>query len=51
MDHNAARAKKPYARPEVVELGTVSELTLQIDKELGGSDGFTFQGDPIRNAS
>lgn len=51
MDPNVSAAKKPYVRPEVNELGTVSELTLQIDKELGESDGFTFQGQPIRNAS
>jgi hypothetical protein len=39
-----------YERPVMTVLGSVHELTLQ-DKELGESDGLTFEGDPIRNAS
>jgi hypothetical protein len=42
--------KAKYQRPEIKELGTVRELTLQ-DKAFGGSDGFTFMGIPIQNAS
>jgi len=40
----------PYESPEIKDLGSLEDLTLQ-DKTLGSSDGFTFNGAPIRNAS
>lgn len=36
-----------YEAPELAELGTLHELTLNCDKTTGGSDGFTFHGVPI----
>ncbi len=36
-----------YERPELVEVGTLHELTLGCDKTDGGSDGFTYHGQPI----
>jgi hypothetical protein len=39
-----------YEAPELTVLGSVSELTLG-DKKYGDSDGFTFMGVPIANAS
>lgn len=39
-----------YEAPTIVEIGSLHELTLQ-DKELGETDGFTFEGQPITNAS
>lgn len=36
-----------YESPTLTVLGTVSALTLGCDKELGASDGFTFQGQSI----
>jgi hypothetical protein len=36
-----------YEPPELVEVGTLHELTLFCDKRLGDSDGFTFMGQPI----
>ena len=40
-----------YERPAVRVLGSVGELTLMQDKKWGATDGFTFQGVPIANAS
>jgi hypothetical protein len=40
-----------YERPVVTELGTVHGLTGAIDKKFGKSDGFTFMGISITNAS
>jgi hypothetical protein len=42
-----------YEAPQIVEIGSVHELTLTgpIAKELGGDDGFTFMGQGIHNAS
>jgi hypothetical protein len=40
-----------YEAPTLSVLGSVSELTLDINKKYGDSDGFTFQGIPITNAS
>lgn len=41
-----------YVAPALRLLGSVSALTQQtIDKKIGPSDGFTFQGVPIANAS
>jgi hypothetical protein len=42
--------QKPYTSPTVTVVGSVHEITQQ-DKEFGGSDGLTFEGVPIRNAS
>lgn len=39
-----------YEAPEIVEIGSLHELTLQ-DKDSGGNDGFTFLGQIIGNAS
>ena len=40
-----------YAPPALVVLGSVRELTLEQDKKYGESDGFTFMGVSITNAS
>jgi hypothetical protein len=38
--------------PAIRQLGSVSALTQQlVDKKVGPTDGFTFQGVPIANAS
>ena len=42
---------QPYEAPALRLLGSVSELTQQIDKKVGPTDGFTFQGISITNAS
>ena len=49
MTRSAAerRAARPYEAPNLTELGTLHELTLQTNKDLGGSDGLTFQQQPI----
>jgi hypothetical protein len=39
-----------YETPQLVEIGTLHELTLQ-DKDFGGDDGFTFMGAAIGNNS
>ena len=39
-----------YEAPELILIGSLTELTLG-DKRLGESDGFTFMGAPITNAS
>jgi hypothetical protein len=36
-----------YEAPALVDLGAFAELTLGCDKAWGGSDGFTFQQQPI----
>jgi hypothetical protein len=43
-----------YEAPQIVEIGSVHELTLTgpvVDKEFGGGDGYTFMGQGIHNAS
>jgi hypothetical protein len=40
-----------YEAPAVTVLGKVEVLTLGCDKAYGGSDGFTFQQQPIQCAS
>jgi hypothetical protein len=45
--NNTDRAYEP---PALEVLGTVADLTL-VDKKYGATDGFTFQGVPIANAS
>ena len=41
----------PYVAPELTVIGSVVELTLDINKKYGDSDGYTFMGNPITNAS
>jgi hypothetical protein len=36
-----------YEAPALVDLGVFQELTLGCNKDLGGSDGFTFQNQPV----
>jgi hypothetical protein len=43
--------RRQYEPPSVTELGSVEEVTLMPNKNLGGSDGFTFQGQPIHTVS
>jgi hypothetical protein len=38
---------RPYESPALRVLGTVEEMTQYCDKRLGGSDGFTFMGQPV----
>jgi hypothetical protein len=40
-----------YEAPKLEVLGSVYELTELQDKKLGATDGFTFMGTPIANAS
>jgi hypothetical protein len=40
-----------YEAPVLKVVGSVRELTLQQDKKLGQTDGFTFMGQAITNAS
>jgi hypothetical protein len=44
------RTPLEYESPSLLELGTVHDLTL-IDKDYGPTDGMTFQGIAITNAS
>jgi hypothetical protein len=44
-------ARKSYQPPALVALGPVSKLTATIVKQFGSSDGFTYMGTPIGNAS
>lgn len=39
-----------YEAPSLAEVGSLEELTLQ-EKQIGQGDGFTFQGQPIRNVT
>jgi len=40
-----------YEAPKLEVLGSTYELTEEQDKKLGPTDGFTFMGAPITNAS
>jgi hypothetical protein len=40
-----------YEAPKLEVLGSVYELTELQDKTLGPTDGYTFMGAPIANAS
>ena len=40
-----------YEAPALTVLGSVSELTLDINKQWGQSDGYMVLGVPITNAS
>ena len=46
-DSSTHTSPEPYEAPGLTVLGTVHELTLSgcfWNKQLGGSDGFTFMG-------
>jgi hypothetical protein len=43
--------EREYAAPELKIVGSVYGLTLQIDKKFNATDGLTFMGIPIGNAS
>jgi hypothetical protein len=45
--HQEAKPVVAYEPPAVRMLGSVTELTQGCDKQLNGSDGFTFMGQPI----
>jgi len=49
MSHNPV--SKGYEAPALTVLGSVHALTQQQDKKFGTSDGFTFMGIAITNAS
>jgi hypothetical protein len=49
MDHPPA--SKGYEAPALTLLGSVHVLTQTQDKKYGTSDGFTFMGNGITNAS
>jgi hypothetical protein len=42
---------KHYEAPVLKVVGSVYGLTLQIDKKYASTDGLTFMGTPIGNAS
>jgi hypothetical protein len=44
-------AKTAYEAPKLSVIGSLHALTLDQDKKLGQSDGFTFMGQAITNAS
>ena len=43
--------KKMWTEPKLVVYGDVERITQDQDKVYGVSDGFTFMGNSIRNAS
>ena len=43
--------KQTYSTPELQTHGSVEALTLLQDKEVGATDGFTYEGVPIQNVS
>ena len=47
----AVRTFHPYQPPTVRVLGRVQEITQLRDKKFGPTDGFTFQGVAITDAS
>jgi hypothetical protein len=44
-------SSQSYERPTLTVVGPVQTLTRQIDKTFGPTDGFTFMGIGITNAS
>jgi hypothetical protein len=44
---NADAKAMPYVPPALRVLGSVQELTQGCDKHMGGSDGFTYNGQAI----
>jgi hypothetical protein len=51
MEAMPRKSTAAYEAPALVELGALQELTLGCDKDLGGSDGFTFQNQQISCSS
>jgi hypothetical protein len=50
--HQVVQVKKAWSVPQLTIYGDVEAITLQFqDKKSGLSDGFTFMGQPIQNAS
>jgi hypothetical protein len=47
----AVTERKIYTTPQLTVYGTIQELTKLQNKDLGGSDGFLFQNQPIQNVS
>jgi hypothetical protein len=45
--HPATTGPAAYEPPALRVLGAVATLTQSCDKQLGGSDGFTFMGQAI----
>jgi len=43
--------KRLYTTPQVTVHGTLEELTKQVNKGLGATDGFLFLGQPITTIS
>lgn len=43
--------KKVYNTPDLTVHGAVEEITKGCDKDAGGSDGFTYQSNPIHCVS
>ncbi len=48
---NGMTARRAYERPRFEAAGSLVALTQAVDKKFGFSDGFTFQGVAITNAS
>lgn len=47
MTYTTNEATPSYEAPSVILIGSVHELTQGCDKQLGGSDGYTFMGQSI----
>ena len=47
MPHPTDNAPPVYEPATLTVIGTVHELTLGCDKNFGGTDGFTFNQQPI----
>lgn len=45
--HPAEPTPVRYVPPTLTELGTLHGVTLGCDKTTGGSDGYTFHGQPV----
>lgn len=51
MPDTKTNTKSGYEAPVLHVLGSLHSLTQLQDKNFGPTDGFTFQGSPIGNAS
>jgi hypothetical protein len=52
LSHTGSAPGEAYEAPAIRLLGSIPELTQQtIDKKVGPTDGFTFMGVAITNAS
>jgi hypothetical protein len=47
----ATNEKQVYVAPRLTVHGTIERITMDQNKDLGGSDGFLFQSQPIHNIS